>query len=176
MRLGSRTLILVGLSALLLLPAATAKEVPRPGGDLGGLVLTVDRTEGVAKPQQVLVFEIRLEAADGVARRVTFDVVGSPPGFMATPPAPVTLPSPQGDEAVIPFMVLVSYHNGYVDEQGQVVLRVTSTPTDGGQASALDVTFNVASRGMYVPSPGAALLAPLVAAVAVALSASRTRP
>lgn len=163
------------LLAACLLPGALGQPAPAPV-DLGGLLLRVDDLAGVAKPQETLTFDLRLDAQDGVARRVTFEVIEATPGFMAAAPAPITLPSPQGREAVVPFMVLVPYRNGYVDDEGAVVLRVTSTPTGNGSAAPAthDLAFDVAARGTYVPAPGAALLAPLLAAVA--LAASRTRP
>lgn len=156
---------LVLFAALLLLPLASAAE-PR-------LSVDIREREKYAKPQDVVSFHATLEPLSERPVWVGFELVSVTRGFLAPLPQPIVLDE-RLPSATMDFVIQTPYHNGYVNESGIAIYRITPRAgSETGEAGSPVVVQLVAhARGAYVPGVEAALL---LAAAGVLAAARKLR-
>lgn len=157
---------------------SVTQEVALEAGYHHALRAELDLEEAVGEPQSVLVFPLRIINDGNAMTRVGFEVVDKPADFMFVMPQPLVLQSRQQGGAIteltVPLTVMTPYRNGWLNETGEVTIRVRAFPVEHPElAREYEVTLRPGVKGFYVPGPGLATAA--LAVVGAALLARALR-
>lgn len=137
--------------------------------------VVLPETIKVERPQTPVIFPIKVTNFGNGPTKVQFEVIQKPENdkFQVLAPPPLQLEAAQtGGTATskdVNLQIQTPYKNGYMNEPGTVVLKITSAYANDGSlvGDSNTVSVLVTTRGFYVPGPSPILLVGLVAAAAI---------
>lgn len=141
----------------------------------------LEKKIGQAGPQESIAYPIVIENYSNGPTRFQFALShpdNVPDGFQPVVPEPLILESTTTGgtktNATVTFSVFTPFHNGYVNENGAIQLRIDSFYAENTtyQGESSHVSTLTQARGLYVPGPG---LLVLVALCAGGVLAARSR-
>jgi hypothetical protein len=133
----------------------------------------------VDRPQTPVTFPVTINNLGNANTKVTFTIDQNPNNLNIVPPQPTILQSKQGGgtktQDTVQITVQTPYHNGYLNEVGTALFKVTSAyaldPKLVGDSSQLSIVLT--TRGFYVPGFEPWLLVAAVGGVAALLAVRR---
>lgn len=134
----------------------------------GEIRLSTPEASKESGPQKMIRYEVAVENLGNAPIKVVFEPVGDLPGkWQELMPDPLLLDIEETGTVLL--NVATPFHNGYVRDATNVVLRATpvSQTSSDLKGPAQEIEFRASSHGWYVPGPSPVVLCAVLALAAV---------
>lgn len=158
-------------------PKSAAQTVPIQADYFSILDVQLAQAIQQDRPQSTVTFPVKITNLGNGATKINFAIAegGNPQNLNALVPGPVTLQSKQAGgnqiSTEIPLQIQLPHQNGYMNEAGTVVYKITSNYALDSKLKGDETTLSVlvTTKGFYVPGPGPILLVGLLMAIAAVM-------